>query len=285
MKQISRISPCVFTNQYDEYNNPLYNYNEEIIVGADAARYRNGEGSYSCVMGQGTESTTSYQTVVGKYNATNENALFLIGNGTSSAKSNIVEVYTNKFTINKNLEVKGTSYFADNIEVFGNGTFTNVYTTTATINKLDVESTATVKRIITEEAQVTNLSSNSLTVATSATVKNLTVNSNLIVNTKTTVENLIVNTKATIKDLVINNHITRNNGTETYITNKYAYSKDEVNDKIDYLKTYIDKEINKIKEIIDIDDSVYSQRFLNIKKNVNAVSSDTGSQRILPWYF
>lgn len=148
MKQISRISPCVFTNQYDKYNNPLFNYNEEIIVGADAARYRNGEGSYSCVMGQGTNSTTSYQTVVGRYNATNENALFLIGNGTSSAKSNIVEVYTNKFTINKNLEVRGTSYFADNIEVFGNGTFTNVYATTATIDKLNVEGTATIQDLI-----------------------------------------------------------------------------------------------------------------------------------------
>ena len=50
MKQITRISPCVLTN-YGEHNRPLYGYNEEIIVGADALRFRNGIADLSCLMG------------------------------------------------------------------------------------------------------------------------------------------------------------------------------------------------------------------------------------------
>lgn len=106
MQQITRISPCIFTNEYDDYNNPVYGYAEEIIVGADALRYRNGEAINSCAMGIGTTANTEGQVVIGKYNI-NNNALFIIGNGTENVKSNIAEFYSEKVIINGNLEIIG----------------------------------------------------------------------------------------------------------------------------------------------------------------------------------
>ena len=106
MRQITRISPCTLTGEYDTQNNPLYGYNEEIIVGADALRYRNGKAINSCVMGIGTTTNIEGQVVIGKYNI-NNNALFIIGNGTENVKSNIAEFYSEKVIINGNLEIIG----------------------------------------------------------------------------------------------------------------------------------------------------------------------------------
>ena len=98
IQQITRISPCKLTNGD-------YVYEEEIIVGADALRYRNGKKKNSCVMGLGTHAGTDNQVVIGKYNATSTDALFVIGSGTStSSKKNIVEVKSDKVVINGQLE-------------------------------------------------------------------------------------------------------------------------------------------------------------------------------------
>ena len=51
-------------------------------------------GSYSFAHGYRTNARTDYQTVFGKYNADNANALFIIGNGSSSKTSNAFEVTT-----------------------------------------------------------------------------------------------------------------------------------------------------------------------------------------------
>ena len=99
IQQITRISPCKLTNGD-------YVYEEEIIVGADALRYRNGKKKNSCVMGLETQAGTDNQVVIGKYNATSTDALFVIGSGTStSSKKNIVEVKNNKVIINGDLSV------------------------------------------------------------------------------------------------------------------------------------------------------------------------------------
>lgn len=111
MKQITRISPAVLSSINN--NIPEYKYAEEIIVGADATRYRNGEVESSCLMGEGTSMSGSAirgQVVVGRYNTPVIDSLFIVGNGSSGTqRSNIVEVYTDTFLIKKDLEVEGAS--------------------------------------------------------------------------------------------------------------------------------------------------------------------------------
>lgn len=112
MKQITRISPAVLSSINN--NIPEYKYAEEIIVGADATRYRNGEVESSCLMGEGTSMSGSAirgQVVVGRYNTPVIDSLFIIGNGSSGTqRSNIVEVYTDTFLIKKDLEVEGGAF-------------------------------------------------------------------------------------------------------------------------------------------------------------------------------
>ena len=115
MQQITRISPCVFTKEYDDYNNPIYGYEEEIIVGADALRYRNGKGEgaicignketyasgkYAQALGIGTTANEEGAFACGKYNV--GRGLFEVGCGTSSSnKKNAITVSTDgKVTIN-----------------------------------------------------------------------------------------------------------------------------------------------------------------------------------------
>ena len=83
MKQITRISPCIFT-KYDDKNNPLYGYKEEIIVGADALRFRNGEGEYAVCIGKNTTATKECSFAAGE----NSNAIgycsFALGKNTTA---------------------------------------------------------------------------------------------------------------------------------------------------------------------------------------------------------
>lgn len=112
MKQITRISPAVLSSINN--NIPEYKYAEEIIVGADATRYRNGEVESSCLMGEGTSMSRLAirgQVVIGQYNTPVIDSLFIIGNGSSGIKrSNIAEVYTDTFLIKKDLEVEGGAF-------------------------------------------------------------------------------------------------------------------------------------------------------------------------------
>ena len=115
MQQITRISPCVFTKEYDDYNNPIYGYEEEIIVGADALRYRNGKGEgaicignketyasgkYAQALGIGTTANKEGAFACGKYNV--RGGLFEVGCGISSLnRKNAITVSTDgKVTIN-----------------------------------------------------------------------------------------------------------------------------------------------------------------------------------------
>ena len=115
MQQITRISPCVFTKEYDDYNNPIYDYEEEIIVGADALRYRNGKGegaicignketyasgNYAQALGIGTTANKEGAFACGKYNV--GGGLFEVGCGISSLnRKNAITVSTDgKVTIN-----------------------------------------------------------------------------------------------------------------------------------------------------------------------------------------
>lgn len=60
--------------------------------------------------GQGTKTGANYQHVSGKFNRTNANALTVIGNGTStSARDNIVEIYTGQMTLSGSLYIKSGS--------------------------------------------------------------------------------------------------------------------------------------------------------------------------------
>ena len=122
MRQITRISPCVFT-KYDAQNNPQYGYNEEIIVGADALRFRNGEGEYAVCIGKNTTATkecsfaagensyaigycsfalgynieihNNYSFACGRYNNPLDGAIFTVGCGTPDKKNNAITVYDN----------------------------------------------------------------------------------------------------------------------------------------------------------------------------------------------
>ena len=122
MRQITRISPCVFT-KYDDKNNPLYGYNEEIIVGADALRFRNGEGENAVCLGKNTtaikecsfaagensyaigycsfalgynvETPNNYSFACGHYNNPLDGAIFMVGCGSASKKNNAITVYDN----------------------------------------------------------------------------------------------------------------------------------------------------------------------------------------------
>lgn len=64
-------------------------------------------GEYSIALGQDTKATAPNQTVVGQYNAENNDALFIVGDGTSeSARSNAFEVLKNNTAKVKNLIVE-----------------------------------------------------------------------------------------------------------------------------------------------------------------------------------
>ena len=78
MRQITRISPCVFT-KYDNHNNPQYGYNEEIIVGADALRFRNGEGENAVCLGKNTTAIKECSFAAGANSSANGYCSFALG--------------------------------------------------------------------------------------------------------------------------------------------------------------------------------------------------------------
>ena len=81
MKQITRISPCVFT-EYDDYNNPQYGYKEEIIVAADALRFRNGEGENAVCVGKNTTATGECSFAAGENSNATAECSFALGKNT-----------------------------------------------------------------------------------------------------------------------------------------------------------------------------------------------------------
>ena len=79
MRQITRISPCVLTGESDAQNNPLYGYSEEIIVGADATRFKNGEGKAAVCIGGNNTATAAYSFAAGERSNANEYCSFALG--------------------------------------------------------------------------------------------------------------------------------------------------------------------------------------------------------------
>ena len=79
MRQITRMSPCVLTGKYDAQNNPLYGYSEEIIVGADATRFKNGEGKAAVCIGGNNTATAAYSFAAGERSNANEYCSFALG--------------------------------------------------------------------------------------------------------------------------------------------------------------------------------------------------------------
>lgn len=84
MRQITRISPCILTGEYDAQNNPLYGYNEEIIVGADATRFRNGEGENAVCMGKNTTATKGCSFAAGEDSYAIGYCSFALGKNTTA---------------------------------------------------------------------------------------------------------------------------------------------------------------------------------------------------------
>lgn len=67
-------------------------------------------GSASHAGGYNTQATAAYQTAIGKYNATSDNALFIIGNGTSTSKR------SNAFAVNNDGSiVLGSGCYGDTL--------------------------------------------------------------------------------------------------------------------------------------------------------------------------
>lgn len=203
IQQITRISPCKLTNGD-------YVYEEEIIVGADALRYRNGKKKNSCVMGLETQAGTDNQVVVGKYNATSADALFVIGSGTStSSKKNIVEVKNDKVIINGDLLVSNS----------------------LTAKSATISETLTVKDIVANGAikgTMRNLSG--IDYATTNEVANISKNLNDNYYTIAAVDN------------AFGNYYTKSQIESNYYTagtiNTYFYTKTDINNNF-YTQAYI----------------------------------------------
>lgn len=231
VQQITRISPCKITNGD-------YAYEEEIIVGADALRYRNGKKKNSCVMGLETQAGTDNQVVIGQYNAISTDALFVIGSGTStSSKKNIVEVKNNKVIINGQLETSNDIIAKTNLSV----------TNQITAKDLTINNTATIKGKLTVP---------SLSVGTNFIVPSsgtITVNSSTIfgapVNFRLSVT-VDSDTTLTVDNL-------RNTSGKDYVTVDYAYPKGETD--------------SKIKNITDIINTNYT----NLYNFITAVKQDS----------
>ena len=83
MRQITRISPCVFT-KYDKHNNPQYGYNEEIIVGADATRFKNGEGKAAVCIGGNNTATKECSFAAGENSYAIGYCSFALGKNTTA---------------------------------------------------------------------------------------------------------------------------------------------------------------------------------------------------------
>ena len=104
---------------------------------------------------------------IGKFNNTEENDLFVVGNGTSAARSNVLQVNANKVNINKetsiagNVTVSGTEKVGGNFAVGKNKFTVNAESGNTSIsgnlvvqsNKFKVE-TAGEKTTITENGDV-----------------------------------------------------------------------------------------------------------------------------------
>lgn len=164
MRQITRISPCALTGEYAQ-NNPQYGYKEEIIVGADALRFRNGEKNNSCVMGVGTTANTEGQVVVGKYNK-ESNALFIIGNGTKGAKGNIAEFYDNKAIISGELEITKNVIIEQDIEVKGNSVLKGTLTIDGALTVENIKTNSDISYVTTADVKAVNNLDNYYTIAT-----------------------------------------------------------------------------------------------------------------------
>lgn len=97
-------------------------------------------GAFSHAEGLHTIASASYQHVQGKYNQTSSTALMIVGNGTdtpSAARSNILEVYTDKLVLSGNLAFQagkgidfgassGVSSSATSLNDYEEGTWTPV---------------------------------------------------------------------------------------------------------------------------------------------------------------
>lgn len=78
---------------------------------------------YSAALGLGLKTSNSAQTVVGKYNGSNANALFVVGNGISDASRN------NAFAVSEN----GDTFIGGNASITGNILQTGNHTTGGTM--------------------------------------------------------------------------------------------------------------------------------------------------------
>ena len=93
-----------------------YSHAEGFTTRAEG-NYSHAEGYYTTAShagshaeGRQTQTGADYQHVSGKFNRTNANALTVIGNGTStSARDNIVEIYTGQMTLSGSLYIKSGS--------------------------------------------------------------------------------------------------------------------------------------------------------------------------------
>lgn len=100
-------------------------------------------GNFSHASGLGTIAYQNYQTVVGKYNQEDEEALFIIGNGSGESD----DARSNAFTVNK----EGSATISGNLQVEGVADFNNTVAFHDDVimdNALEIRSFATVDEVI-----------------------------------------------------------------------------------------------------------------------------------------
>ena len=245
IQQITRISPCKLTNGD-------YVYEEEIIVGADALRYRNGKKKNSCVMGLGTHAGTDNQVVIGKYNATSTDALFVIGSGTStSSKKNIVEVKSDKVVINGQLETSNNIIAKTDLSVANQ----------ITAKDLTINNTATIKGKLT--APSLSVGANFIVPSNGA----ITVNSSTIFGAPV---NFRLSVTVDSNETLTVDHLKNTSG-KYYITTDCAYSKSEIIDIVNDINKQISQTKQRLENSIQGNYEQQHTQISNLYSEVNEI--------------
>ena len=106
-------------------NNSRSSANYSITSGS--ANTSSSGHDYTNLFGQGLFTDGPHETVIGKYNQTVTNGAFVIGNGTSTHKSNLFSIdYNGNFNVNDKMKLSDGDLTVENSVTSVNGKFTNL---------------------------------------------------------------------------------------------------------------------------------------------------------------
>lgn len=117
--EVGRLVRIIDTDSQSSANNNYKIYKVTLNNGIKILEEFNLTNPYSMAIGEGTNANQANQTVVGTNNEDNQNALFIVGNGTDDEnQSNAFEVLDGSSNANTGIKINGHHIYIDNENKF-----------------------------------------------------------------------------------------------------------------------------------------------------------------------